>query len=67
MSDTQSDKDKKATARYIVIMGGIGTAIALAHIAWIGSFFVLEYAALALGLFALIGGSIMMVAQKPKA
>jgi hypothetical protein len=41
-------------------MGGIGTAIAIGHIALIGSFPILEYAGLALGLFALVGGLVMM-------
>ncbi len=58
MSDNQSDKAK--TARYTAMMGGIGTAVAIGHIALIGSFPILEYAGLALGLFALVGGLIMM-------
>jgi hypothetical protein len=58
MSDNRSDKAK--TARYIAMMGGIGTAIAIGHIALIGSFPILEYAGLALGLFALVGGLVMM-------
>jgi len=45
MSETQSDKaKKKMTARYTAMMGGIGTAIAIGHIALIGSFPILEYA-----------------------
>jgi hypothetical protein len=59
MSDNQSDKAK--AARYAALMGGIGTAVAIGHIALIGSFPILEYAGLALGLFALIGGLIMMM------
>ena len=66
MSENQNDKAKQATARYIIMMGGIGTAIAIAHIVWIGGFAILEYAALALGLFALVGGLIMMVGQRSK-
>jgi len=58
---SESDiKAKKATARYAAIMGGIGTAVAIGHIALIGSFPILEYAGLALGLFAFVGGLIMM-------
>ena len=50
---SQSDiKAKKTTARYTAIMGGIGTAIAIGHIALIGSLPILEYAGLALGLIA---------------
>jgi len=58
---SESDiKAKKATARYAVIMGGIGTAVAIGHIALIGSLPILEYAGLAVGLFAFVGGLIMM-------
>jgi hypothetical protein len=58
---SESDiKAKKITARYAAMMGGIGTAIATGHIALIGSFPILEYAGLALGLFAFVGGLIMM-------
>lgn len=57
----QNDKAKKITARYIAMMGGIGTAVAIGHIALIGSFPILEFAGLALGLFALVGGLIMML------
>ena len=60
MSDNQSDKAKKITARYTALMGGIGTAVAIGHIMWFGSFPILEYAGLVLGLFAFIGGLIMM-------
>jgi hypothetical protein len=42
------------------MMGGIGTAIAIGHIALIGSLPILEYAGLALGLFAFVGGLTMM-------
>jgi hypothetical protein len=58
MSDNQSGKAK--TARYTAMMGGIGTAVAIGHIMWFGSFPTLEYAGLALGLVAFIGGLIMM-------
>ena len=58
---SESDiKAKKKTARYTATMGGIGTAIAIGHIALIGSFPILEYAGLALGLFAFVGALIMM-------
>jgi hypothetical protein len=36
MSDDQTDKAKKITARYTAMMGGIGTAIAIGQIALIG-------------------------------
>ena len=52
-------KANKITALYTAMMGGIGTAIAIGHIALIGSFPILEYAGLALGLFAFVGGLIM--------
>ena len=61
MSDDQSDKAKKITARYTALMGGIGTAVAIVHIMWFGSFPILEYAGLALGLFAFVGGLILML------
>lgn len=57
----QNDKAKKITARYTAMMGGIGTAVAIGHIALIGSFPILEFAGLALGLVALVGGLIMML------
>jgi hypothetical protein len=58
---SESDiKAKKITARYAAMMGGIGTAIAIGHIALIGSLPILEYAGLALGLFAFVGGLTMM-------
>ncbi len=60
MSAIENDKAKKATARYCALMGGIGTALAIGHINWFGSFWVLEYAGLGLGLVALVGGLIMM-------
>ena len=60
MSDIQSDQSKKITARYTAIMGGIGSAIAIGHIALIGSFPILEYAGVGLGLVAFVGGLIMM-------
>ena len=60
MSDNQSNKAKKTTARYTALMGGIGTAISIGHIMWFGSLWILEYAGLAFGLVALVGGLIMM-------
>ena len=53
-------KANKITALYTAMMGGIGTAIAIGHIALIGSIPILEYAGLALGLFAFVGGLIML-------
>ncbi len=38
MSDSQSDKAKKITARYTALMGGIGTTLAIVHIMLFGSF-----------------------------
>ncbi len=38
MSDNQSDKAKKITARYTALMGGIGTTLAIVHIMLFGSF-----------------------------
>ncbi len=61
MSDTQSDTAKKITARYTTLMGGSGTAVAILHSVVVGSFPILEYAGLALGLFAFIGGLILML------
>jgi hypothetical protein len=60
MSDNQNDKAKKITARYTAMMGGIGTAVAIGHIMWFGSFPILEYAGLALGLVAFVGGLFLM-------
>jgi len=58
---SESDiKAKKTTARYTAMMGGIGTAAAIGHIALIGSLPILEFAGLALGLVAFVGGLIMM-------
>ena len=58
---SESDiKAKKITARYTATMGGIGAAVAIGHIALIGSLPILEFAGLALGLFAFFGGLIMM-------
>jgi hypothetical protein len=67
MSDSEADKARKATARLAVIMGAFGTVVAILHITLVGSFFILEYAGVAVGLFALVGGLIMMLTQKPNA
>jgi hypothetical protein len=71
MSDNQSGKTekKRSTPGYIVKIGAIATALAIINM-WVGSeaqsqpVLILEYAALALGLFALVGGLIMMMMQK---
>jgi hypothetical protein len=71
MSDNQSSKTekKRSTPGYISMIGAIGTALAIFNMS-VGSeaqsrpVLILEYAALALGLFALVGGLIMMMTQK---
>jgi hypothetical protein len=42
------------------MIGEIGTAVAIGHIALMGSLPILEFAGLALGLFAFVGGLTMM-------
>ena len=69
MSDNQSDKANKklGTARYIALLGAGATTLAVLNImtneaeAASPPVVILEYAALAGGLFALVGGLIMMV------
>jgi hypothetical protein len=69
MSDNQSGKTekKRSTASYIAMIGAIGTGLAITNMMSNGSeaqsqpVLILEYAALALGLFALVGGLIMMM------
>ena len=71
MSNNQSGKTEKkwSTPGYISMIGAIGTALAIINML-VGSearsqpVLILEYAALALGLFALVGGLIMMKTQK---
>jgi hypothetical protein len=71
MSDNQSGKTekKRSTPSYIAMIGAIATSLAIINMS-VGSeaqsqpVLILEYAALALGLFALVGGLIMMTMQK---
>jgi hypothetical protein len=67
MTDHPTGKSRQAVARKIVLLGAIATALGLINILTNGPeaqspvVLVLQYAALALGLFALVGGLIMMV------
>jgi NADH:ubiquinone oxidoreductase subunit 6 (subunit J) len=67
MTDQQSGKSKQAVARKIVLLGAIGTALGIINMMTNGAeapssvVAILQYGALALGLFALAGGLIMMV------
>jgi len=71
MSDNQSGKTekKRSTPGYIAKIGAIATTLAIINMS-VGSeaqsqpVLILECAALALGLFALVGGLIMMMTQK---
>jgi len=66
MTDHQGGKSKQAVARKIVLLGAIATALGVINMMTNGSeapssaVMILQYAALALGLFALVGGLIMM-------
>ena len=66
MTDHQSGKSKQAVARKIVLLGAIATALGVINMMTNGSeapssaVAILQYGALALGLFALVGGLIMM-------
>lgn len=68
MSEKQSDKvlKKGPTARYIALLGAGATTLAVLNMVTNGAeapssvVMMLQYAALAGGLFALIGGLIMM-------
>ncbi len=74
MTENQSDKTqkKRSTPGYIATMGAGATVLAIINLS-VGNgneapsqpVLVLEYAALALGLFALVGGLIMMMTQRP--
>jgi hypothetical protein len=71
MSDDQSGKAQKkwSTPGYISMFGAIATALAIINMsveseAQSQPVLILEFAGLALGLFALVGGMIMMVTQK---
>lgn len=67
MTDQQSGKSKPAVARRIVLLGAIATALGVINMLTNGAeaqssaVMILQYGALALGLFALVGGLIMMV------
>jgi hypothetical protein len=66
VADSQSGKPKWAVARKIVLLGAVATALGVINIMTNGAeaqplaVMILEYAALAAGLFALVGGLIMM-------
>ena len=67
MADDQSGKSKQAVARKIVLLGAIATALGVINMMTNGAeaqpsiVMILQYAALVGGLFALVGGLIMMV------
>jgi hypothetical protein len=71
MTDGQTGKTakKRSTPGYIATIGAGATALAIINMS-VGSeapaqpILILQYAALALGLFALVGGLIMMMTQK---
>jgi hypothetical protein len=71
MTDHQTGKSKQTVARKIVLLGAIATAFGVINILTNGAeaqssvVLILQYGALALGLFALVGGLIMM-ATAPK-
>ncbi len=67
MTDRQSGKSKQGVARKIVLLGAIATALGVINMMTNGAeapssaVAILQYGALALGLFALAGGLVMMV------
>jgi hypothetical protein len=67
MADNQGSKSKQAVARKIVLLGAVATALGVLNMMTNGpeapasAVALLQYAALALGLFALVGGLVMMV------
>jgi hypothetical protein len=67
VTDYQAGKSKQAVARKIVLLGGIATALGVINMMTNGpeapssAVAILQYAALVLGLFALVGGLIMML------
>jgi hypothetical protein len=71
MTDGQTGKTekKRSTPAYIATIGAGATALAIINMS-VGKeaqsqpVLILQYAALALGLFALVGGLIMMMTQK---
>jgi hypothetical protein len=70
MSDDQSSKKKQFNPRRIVLLGAGATVLAIINMATGNSeaqplaVVILQDAALALGLLALVGGLIMMLTQK---
>jgi hypothetical protein len=70
MSDDQSSKKKPFNPRRIVLLGAGATVLAIINMATGNSeaqplaVVILQDAALALGLLALVGGLIMMLTQK---
>jgi hypothetical protein len=70
MTNSQSGvPEKKRPGPRIVLIGAVATALAILNM-WLHSeapslpVLILEYVALALGLFALVGGLIMMATQR---
>jgi hypothetical protein len=67
MTNQQTGKSKQAVARKIVLLGAIATGLGVINMLTNGAeaqpsvVLILQYAALALGLVALVGGLIMMV------
>ena len=72
MTDNQTGKaeKKRSTPGYIATVGAGATALAIVNLLSNGNeaqaqpVLILQYAGLALGLFALVGGLIMMMTQK---
>jgi hypothetical protein len=71
MGDDQSGKPgkKPSTPRRIALLGAVATVLAIINMstgseAPAQAVAILQYVALGLGLFALVGGLIMMMAQK---
>ncbi len=76
MADEQAGKiDQRKTYRYVMLLGAIGTLFGIVNLLIRGQLIaegqgqssfimLLSYAALAAGLFALIGGFIMLLARK---
>jgi hypothetical protein len=71
MSDDQSGKkaNRQSTPRKIALLGAVATVLAIINMstgseAPAQAVAILQYVALGLGLLALVGGLIMMMAQK---
>ncbi len=76
MLDQQGGKvDQRKSSRYIMLLGAVGTVFGITNLLIRGQLIsegqgqssfimLLSYAALAAGLFALIGGFIMLLARK---